>query len=71
MMVILNIVFMALVGAAIVGLLVWSMVTQYRDPGCEQLRIRRRRLRISVRFVPLDGPTPLPRPLDPPLAREI
>jgi hypothetical protein len=71
MMVILNVILMALIGAAIVGLLVWSVLTQYRDPGCEAVRIRR--LRISVRLVPVDipTPTPLPSPVDSSLVPEI
>ena len=49
-MVVLNVVLMALIGAAIVGLLVWSICTQHRHFGCADLRIRRR-LSISVRLV--------------------
>ena len=52
-MVVLDVVLMALISAAIVGLLVWSICTQYRDYGCEDLRIRRRR-RISVRLATPD-----------------
>jgi hypothetical protein len=70
-MLVLNIILMALISAAIVGLLVWSVVTQHRDSGCEHLRFSRR-LRISVSFVPLDGPTsPLPRRVDPSSAPEF
>jgi hypothetical protein len=47
-----NIVLAALVVGVIVGLLVWSVLTQHRHPGCEDVRIRRRRLQISVRLVP-------------------
>ncbi len=47
---ILNIVLMALIVAVIVGLLVWSVVTQHRVPGYEQVR----RLRISVKPVPVE-----------------
>jgi hypothetical protein len=65
-MVILNVVFMALISAAIVGLLVWSVLTQRRDPGCEDVGPRRR-LQIRVRLVPLDVPTP-PVAIDPSLA---
>ena len=54
-MVILDVVLMALIGAAIVGLLTWSIFTQHRHHGCADLRIRRR-LRISVRFVVPDEP---------------
>ncbi len=54
-MVVLDIALMALICAAIVGLLVWSIYTQHRDYGCAELRIRRR-LQISVRLVPLDKP---------------
>lgn len=49
-MVILDVVFMALISAAIVGFLLWSIGTQYRHYGCADLRIRRR-LKISVRLV--------------------
>ena len=54
-MVILNVVLMALINAAIVGLLVWSIFTQHRHPGYEDAGIRRR-LQISVRLVPLPAP---------------
>jgi hypothetical protein len=60
-MVIVNSLLMALVGAAIVGLLVWSVLTQYRDAGCEDVRARRR-LQISVRLVPFDASRRLPTP---------
>ena len=56
-MVVLDVVLMALISAAIVGLLVWSICTQHRNFGCADLRIRRR-LSISVRLVTLD-PTEL------------
>jgi hypothetical protein len=49
-MVVLDLVLMALISAAIGGLLVWSICTQHRDYGCADLRIRRR-LQISVRLV--------------------
>ena len=54
-MFILNIVFMALISAAIVGLLLWSILTQHRHPGYEDAGIGRR-LQISVGFVPLERP---------------
>ncbi|MFZ0974794.1 MAG: hypothetical protein WAN22_21375 [Solirubrobacteraceae bacterium] len=54
-MVILDIVLMALVSVVIVSLLMWSICTQYRDAGCEHLRIRRR-LQANVRVVSLDEP---------------
>jgi hypothetical protein len=38
-MIILDLVLMSLVSVAIVSLLVWSVCTQYRDAGCERLRI--------------------------------
>lgn len=69
-MVILNVVFMALISAAIVGLLVWSVLTQHRDPGCEDLGPRRR-LQINFRLVPLDVPTSLPAATDRSLAPKI
>jgi hypothetical protein len=46
MMVILNIVFMALISIAIVGVMAWSICTQHRQSGCADLRIRRRLPRI-------------------------
>lgn len=54
-MVILDVVFMALISAAIVGFLVWGIWTQYRHYGCTDLRIRRR-LQISVRLAVPDEP---------------
>jgi hypothetical protein len=54
-MVVLNVVLMALFSAAIVGLLLWSICTQYRHPGYADLRIRRR-LQISVRLITSDQP---------------
>jgi hypothetical protein len=54
-MVTLDIVLMALVSVVIVSLLAWSICTQYRDPGGEHLRIRRR-LQVKVRVVSLDAP---------------
>lgn len=41
-MIVLNIVLMALIGAAIVGFMVWSILTQHRHYGCPDIRIRRR-----------------------------
>jgi hypothetical protein len=55
-MVKLDIVLMALVSVALVSLLTWSICTQYRDAGCEHLRIRRR-LEVKVRVVRLDEPS--------------
>jgi len=40
MMIILNVILMALVGAVVVTFLAWSICTQHRDAGCEHLRIR-------------------------------
>jgi hypothetical protein len=60
-MVILDVIFMALIGAAIVGLLFWSVLTQHRHPGCEDVRFGRR-LHISVRLVPFDDPRRFPIP---------
>ena len=54
-MVILDVVLMALIGAAIVGFLTWSICTQHRHYGCADLRIRRR-LQISVRLAVPDEP---------------
>ena len=54
-MVILDIVTDGLVSAAIVSLLMSSICTQYRDAGCEHLRIRRR-LQVKVRVVSPDEP---------------
>lgn len=59
MMVILDVVLMALIGAAIVGFLVWSICTQHHHYGCADLQIRRR-LQVSVKFVTLDEPKLLP-----------
>lgn len=59
-MIILDVVLMTLIASAIISLLVWSICTQYRHAGCEQLRIRRR-LRISVRLVTPDQPEIVPR----------
>jgi hypothetical protein len=55
-MIVLNIILMVVVSAAILGLLLWSILTQHRDPGCEHLRVVHRRVHISVRLVPLDAP---------------
>ena len=60
-MIILNIVLMVLVSAAIFGLLLWSVLTQHRQPGCEHLRVVILRPQVSVRLVPLNGTTPLRR----------
>lgn len=60
-MIILNIVLMVLISAAIFGLLLWSVLTQHRQPGCEHLRVVFLRPQISVRLVPLNGPARLRR----------
>jgi hypothetical protein len=52
---------MTLIASGIVSLLAWSICTQYRHAGCEDLRIRRR-MRISVRLVAVDEPQIVPRP---------
>lgn len=54
-MIILDVIMMAAITAAIVGLLVWSICTQHRHYGSEHLRIRRR-LHISVSWVIDDVP---------------
>ena len=54
-MIVLNIVLMALLSGAIVGLLFWSVCTQHRDEGGADLRIRHR-LQVSVRLVRSDQP---------------
>lgn len=54
-MVVLDVLLMALVSFAIVTLLVWSIITQHRDPMCAHLRIRHR-LRVSISFNAVDGP---------------
>jgi hypothetical protein len=68
-MIILNVVLMALIATAIVGLCLWSILTQHRDPSYQD--VIRRRLHVSVRLVPLE--LPKPRRVDSPrtLAREI
>ncbi|MGO9496410.1 MAG: hypothetical protein ACLQA5_06815 [Solirubrobacteraceae bacterium] len=65
-MLILNIVLMALVVAAIAGLLVWSVLTQHRVPGYEHVR----RLRISVKPAPVE-PLYVTRQADRPLVPDI
>jgi hypothetical protein len=64
--VILNIVLDCLVVVGIVGLLMWSVVTQYRDHACESLRLRRGRLQTSVRLLPREAPQTRPGLADPP-----
>jgi hypothetical protein len=54
-MIVLDVALMALIVAAIVGFLTWSICTQYRHAGCAHLRIRRR-LQVKVKFVTLDEP---------------
>lgn len=55
-MVVLDVVLMALISAATVGFLVWSICTLHRHYGCADLRIRSQ-LQIRVRLV-----TPDPKP---------
>lgn len=52
-MLILNAVLMALISAGIFALLVWSVPTQHRVPGYENVRVPRR-LRIRVKLMPVD-----------------
>ena len=52
--VILNIVLSALIVASIVGFLMWSVVTQHRDHGCEGVRLRLRRLPSGVTLMGLE-----------------
>ena len=61
----LNVLFAALVVGVICGGLVWAIFTQHRHHGCEHVRLRRRRLRISFRLEPLDvtNPEPVESPL--------
>lgn len=54
-MILVDVVLMALVSVAIVSFLVWSICTQYRDVGCEHLRVRRP-LQIKPRLVTPDAP---------------
>lgn len=58
-MIVLDALAMVCVTAAIVGLLTWSICTQYRDAGCARLRIRHR-VRVNVRLVRLDEPGMIP-----------
>lgn len=46
---IVNAVLAASILAGIVGLLVWSVLTQHRQPGCEDIRLRLGRPRAAVR----------------------
>lgn len=65
-MVICDVVLMALISAAIVGFLVWSIFTQHRDYGAAHLRIRRP-YKITARLVTLAAPEPVRKasiPLD-------
>jgi hypothetical protein len=55
-MAMLDIFLMALVSVVTLALLTWSICTQYRDAGCDHLRIRRR-LRVRARMVRLDEPS--------------
>lgn len=54
-MIALDVVLMVGIAAAIVGFLTWAICTQYRDPGCADLRIRRR-LQANVRLLTHDQP---------------
>lgn len=51
-------VFATLVVVAICGSLMWAVLTQHRDPGCAEVRLRRHRLRISIGLVPREVPAP-------------
>ena len=53
-----------------VALLVWSILTQHRVAAYEDAGTRRR-LRISVKLVPVDIPMPLASRVDPPLAPDV
>lgn len=57
--IIINAILATAVVGGIVGLLLWSLRTQHRDPGCAHLRLRRHRLSIRVSFVPLELPSPV------------
>ena len=46
--VIINAVLVLLIGGAVVGIQLWSIVTQHRDLGCENVRLRLPRIRVSV-----------------------
>lgn len=65
-MIVLNIILMVMVSAAISGLLLWSILTQHRDPGCAHLRVIHRRVHISVRLVPVDAPARIASGVDSP-----
>jgi hypothetical protein len=54
-MIVLDVVLMVGIAAAVVGCLIWAICTQYRDPGCADLRIRRRP-QVNVRLLTLDPP---------------
>jgi hypothetical protein len=56
--VIINAALALLVVGVIVGLLSWSIATQHRQPGCEAVRLRLRRLRITISLAPLGSPEP-------------
>jgi hypothetical protein len=51
-----NLVLAALVVGAIVGLLVWALLTQHHDDKCEDVRLKRRR--ITARAAPRHTPRP-------------
>jgi hypothetical protein len=51
--VIINAVLALTVLGGVIGLLVWSVATQHRHAGCEDVRLRLRRRRISVSLAPL------------------
>jgi hypothetical protein len=48
----------AVVVGGIVGMMLWSVVTQHRDHGCQQVRLMRRRSSLSRK--PLAGPIERP-----------
>jgi len=60
--VIVNAVLALLVVGGIAGLQLWSILTQHRDSGCEDVRLRLPRLRISVS---VSRPQPAAAPLRP------
>ena len=69
-MVILDIALMALISAAIIGLLVWAIFTQHRHPGYEDVGVPRR-LRVSIKLAPVEARLPSIRPIKPPAATEL
>jgi hypothetical protein len=53
-MIVLDVVLMVGIAAAVVSFLIWAICTQYRDPGCADLRIRRHQ--VNVKLLTLDQP---------------